>query len=401
LKILVLTFYFRPDLSACSFRATPLVGALRAVMPEGSQIDVVTTLPNRYASFSAEAPCNEVQDGISIYRIPLSAHKSGMADQAMAFLSYGREVFNFVRSRDYDLVFATSSRLMTAALAACVARRKNIALYLDIRDIFVDTIKDVLSRRIAWAAKPAFSLLERWTVNRADRVNLVSEGFAGYFASRYPNKHFTYFTNGIDDEFLTAAPADTGPALRKSGPVSVICAGNIGEGQGLHLIIPELAKRMTGKVHFKVIGDGGRKEVLRKALSAAGVDNVELLPPIQRDRLIEAYRAADALFLHLNDYDAFKKVLPSKLFEYAATGKPIWAGLAGYSAKFVRSEISNAAIFDPCDAHAAEQALSKLVFEDTPRKEFIRKYARSNISRMMAQDIVAVKRGGGKICGSL
>jgi len=31
---------------------------------------------------------------------------------------------------------------------------------------------------------------------------------------------------------------------------------------------------------------------------------------------------ADVLFLHLNAYKAFEKVLPSKIFEYAATGRP-------------------------------------------------------------------------------
>jgi hypothetical protein len=48
-----------------------------------------------------------------------------------------------VANRDYDLVLATSSRLMTAALGALIARRKRARLYLDIRDIFVDTIGDV------------------------------------------------------------------------------------------------------------------------------------------------------------------------------------------------------------------------------------------------------------------
>ena len=48
-----------------------------------------------------------------------------------------------------------------------------------------------------------------------------------------------------------------------------------------------------------------------QALAEEGVTNVELIPPLNRDRLIEAYQAANVLFLHLNDYDAFKKVLPS------------------------------------------------------------------------------------------
>jgi glycosyltransferase involved in cell wall biosynthesis len=389
LKILVLSFYFQPDICAGSFRATALVNALRKEVPAGSQIDVVTTLPNRYKSFSVAAEQAENHDGLAIHRIALSAHQSGMMDQSMAFLAYSREVLNYVASRDYDIVCATSSRLMTAVLGAWIALRKRAQLYLDIRDIFADTIKDVLPKRLAWAVKPVFSVLERWTVNRADKVNLVSKGFSEYFAVRYPHQRFSFHTNGIDDEFLAAAPTNSSTVMKPS-PIKVVYAGNIGEGQGLHSILPELAKRLKERVQFKVIGDGGRKEVLRKALELYAVDNVELLPPMQREELIEAYRTADVLFLHLNDYEAFKKVLPSKLFEYAAMGKPIWAGVPGYSAEFVKSEISNAAIFYPCNAAAAEQALGDLVFQDTPRTAFIEKYARANICRRMAEDIATM-----------
>jgi len=111
--------------------------------------------------------------------------------------------------------------------------------------------------------------------------------------------------------------------------------------------------------------------------------------------LIEAYCDADILFLHLNDYDAFKKVLPSKFFEYAAMGKPIWAGVSGYAAEFVRSEITNAAVFRPCDAEDAVRAFGTLVLGDTPRTEFVDKYSRTGVSREMAEDILSVGRGAG------
>ena len=76
-----------------------------------------------------------------------------------------------------------------------------------------------------------------------------------------------------------------------------------------------------------MIGDGSRKAALD--LAVAGLDNVELRPPMARTQLLEAYRSADVLFLHLGAVPAFEKVLPSKLFEYAALGKPILAGVAG------------------------------------------------------------------------
>lgn len=386
LKILVLSFYFRPDLSAGSFRTTAFVNALREKMPIDGQIDVLTTLPNRYSSFSVEAPAEEKLPELSIVRIALPPHQSGMLDQAKAFISFARAVLRQTRGQQYDLVFATSSRLMTAVLGAWVARKNRTPLYLDIRDIFVDTIKDVLPRHLAILTKPVFALLERWAINSASKVNLVSQGFAEYFSARYPRQRFSYYTNGIDDEFLSVPKPESVP--RTNDVVEVLYAGNLGEGQGLHAIIPDLAKRMQGQIRFKIIGDGGRKSALRVALVSTGVDNVELLPPMKRAQLIAAYQAADVLFLHLNDYDAFKKVLPSKLFEYGAMGKPIWAGVSGYAAEFVRAELDNSAVFHPCDAAEAERMFSQLLLQDESRVRFKAKFARKNIANELANDVL-------------
>ena len=69
------------------------------------------------------------------------------------------------------------------------------------------------------------------------------------------------------------------------------------------------------------------------------------------------------MFLHLNDFNAFEKVLPSKIFEYGATEKPILAGVSGYAKKFIDSEIINCATFNPCDSVQAFNALSSLKLE--------------------------------------
>jgi glycosyltransferase involved in cell wall biosynthesis len=389
-KILVLTFYFRPDLSAGSFRATPLVTQLREMMPAGSKIDVITTLPNRYRSFTVDAPHSEELPGISIFRIALPPHKSGMIDQSRAFFEFSRGAIRKVGRQKYDIVYATSSRLMTAVLAAYIAGRSGAKLYLDIRDIFVDTMKDVASG-LSWFTSPVSGRLEQWAINRAAKVNLVSPGFAEYFSARYPGKRFSFITNGIDEEFVAGSRGlDSVARSNATKPRVVLYAGNLGEGQGLHEIVPSLAKRLGQRVHFRIIGDGGRKEALRAALSRHGVMNAELLAPMGRNELVEAYREADVLFLHLNDYPAFRKVLPSKVFEYGAMGKPVWAGVAGFAATFVKAELSNAVVFQPCDVEAAVTSFNELRFENTPRGDFVRKYARSSVTRELAKDILSL-----------
>lgn len=395
LRILILSFYYPPDLSAGSFRSTALVDALLERLPESVHVEVITNLPNRYDSFTEDAVALEESPRLTIHRIKLPTHGSGMVGQARAFVTYARGTLTKVKAGHYDLVYGTSSRLLTAALSAYVARKKGLPLYLDIRDIFVDTLKDVLPRWVAWLARPVLSIVERWTINRADSVNLVSPGFESYFSRRYPTQSFSYFTNGIDAEFLTPAQGPAGVGIDGVGLMTVLYAGNIGEGQGLHMVLPELAKRLEGKVAFRVVGDGGRRVQLEEEAARVGCTNIAILPPMKRKHLMEAYRQADVLFLHLNDYPAFEKVLPSKLFEYSAMGKPIWAGVAGYAARFVREEVGNAAVFPPCDVESAIRTLGELSLDEVPRTAFLAKYARTRIMREMAVDIARLLPGAG------
>lgn len=387
MRILFLSFYFPPDLSAGSFRNSALLSQLSEELTPCSHVDVISSLPSRYSSFAVAAESQEFNDGSTIYRIALPPHRSGLLDQSIAFIHFARKAIEIGSAGKYDVIYASSSRLMTASLGAYLSRKLKVPLYLDIRDIFVDTVKDVLPRKLVWVMKPIFSLIEKWTFRRADKINLVSEGFKGYFERRYPRSPLSFYTNGIDEEFLNF-PVSFGETAKGKIP-EVVYAGNIGEGQGLHTILPPLAKHFEGKLKFKIIGDGGRRPQLEQELKAAAVNNVELLNPVGRDNLIQAYLRADILFMHLNDYDAFLKVLPSKVFEYAALGKPIWAGVAGYAASFVDQHVSNAAVFKPCDLESAVSAFHALSLTNVPRDEFVEKFSRANIMKEMAADIIS------------
>lgn len=398
MRILILSFYYPPDVSAGSFRAHALVQALRREGGAGLEVQVMTTMPNRYRSHVVSAPISEIVDGVQIRRLPLPAHQSGMADQARAFAAFARHALGATRGQRWDLVLATSSRLMTAALGAYVARRTGALLYLDIRDLFVDTMSDVLNASALRHLLPVFRQLERWAFRSARRLNVVSAGFLPYVTSLAPSQTCRTFTNGIDDEFLDQDFRSTAP--HGALPL-VVYAGNMGEGQGLHRIIPEAARQLQGEVRFRLIGDGGRRKALEDAVARAGLSNVEICSAVPRSALLQHYREADVLFLHLNDHPAFQKVLPSKLFEYAATGKPVLAGVAGYPAEFLRSQVPGAGVFPPCESQQMVQALRALLDHRSrhfDRSAFRQRFARSHIMQEMARDVLDLQVRSGRTC---
>ena len=107
---------------------------------------------------------------------------------------------------------------------------------------------------------------------------------------------------------------------------------------------------------------------------------------------MDVYRQADVLFLHLNAYKAFHKVLPSKIFEYAATGKPILAGVGGHAADFLKEHVPGVEVFPPCDSNAMQDGLQRLLSGPRmiDRSEFCSLHLRENIMEQMAGDIFAL-----------
>jgi len=382
MRLLFLTFYFRPDLSAGSFRATALVESLDNEAREDLEVEVITTQPNRYESFREAAPSLERFGKATTRRIPTRTHTGGLLDQTLAFISYALPALRYALRSPCDGVFATSSRLFTATLGAVIARIKGVPLYLDVRDIFVESVEPLLPRPVAMVAMPILRGIERFTIRTARKVNLVSEGFREYFERRYPETVFGFIPNGVDDEFLDSPQ----PTARRAGIKTILYAGNIGEGQGLHHVVPQISAALPDEYEIVIVGDGGRREALERAIG--GMPRVRLVRPVRRDQLRQMYANAAVLFLHLNDLPAFQRVLPSKLFEYAATGKPILAGLSGYSARFVQENIENAEVFPPCDGPAAIRALGRLDEAARDRSDFVARFARRRLSSELASDVL-------------
>lgn len=385
MKILYLTFYFEPDLCAGSFRNTPLAYGLNRKLKEGDEIHVITTMPNRYKSFKEDAREVERIDKLFIQRIPIPDHQSGFLDQINSFKTFFFNALKLTKGNHYDLVFASSSRLFTAFLGRYLANKHKVNLYLDIRDIFTDTMNEVLESKVLKALSlPVLRKIEKYTFRNANHINLVSGGFEEYF-KKFKKPSYSFFTNGIDDEFLNLPESKE----RVRDQYIITYAGNIGEGQGLHKIIPQAAKALGDDYKFVIIGDGGAKGKLIDQIKKTGGANIELIEPVNRAALKDYYLNSDFLFLHLNDFRAFEKVLPSKIFEYGAYDKPIIAGVAGFASRFIQENLQNYILFAPGDVESFVSSIKSFEFRNQRRSEFISTFSRKNITERMADDIIS------------
>lgn len=390
-NILFLTFYYQPDLSAGSFRNTLLANVLSDKLKnldERAKIIIITTLPNRYNSYNTIAPVFEENGNLVVHRINIGKHKGGFLTQAFIFYRYWKGVFEIQRQYNYCIIYASSSRLMTAFLGACikVIRRKKVdKLFLDIRDIFRESISEVLGNRIIkYTLNGLLKVIERFTFRQSSIINVVTPEMTDYF--RKFGKEVTCFSNGVDDIFFDFDFSKT--EAPDSGRLKITFAGNIGKAQALHKVLPDFAKRFSNIIDVYVVGDGSSREDLITATRNAHLDNFYILPPVSRDEILIYYKESDYLFLHLDDKKAFYKAIPSKLFEYAATRKPIIAGLKGKAKAFAEENIENILVFDSNDTACLIKRFEQFEPQFSNREEFLRKYRRTDIMRAMSIKIL-------------
>lgn len=396
-RILYLTFYFEPDLCAGSFRNTPLAFSLAELAKQKhTEIDLYTTIPNRYISYEADYREKETVHNLTIHRLAIPRHKSGKLDQMRSFYSYYRQVMKLTRHKEYDLVFASSSRFFTSWLGYRVAKKKRAKLIVDVRDLLSDTVKDLSRNRLMRSAGSAFiRALEKRVYHYASHLNLISPGFRPAFRE-IPSNRVSEYSHGVDPDFTDAIQkqSQSTSSLSAKSVTEVLYAGNIGEGQGLHNILPGVASALRETHHFTVIGDGSAITQLKRAIEEMNLTNVTLRKPVSRVLLVREYMEADILFLHLESGEVFRRVLPSKIFEMAATGRPIVAGVEGYARTFLQKEVAGTGLFSPGDCQEAVDVIRRVGRNGgdvtlIDRSLFIKTYSRPILDQQFAEKIVS------------
>ena len=305
-------------------------------------ITVITQEANRYSS-------NIVHDDTysriqNIKNIKIIRHK-----KILLFGNYENKYLNYIlfflrvlisnKGRDYDLIWTTSSRFFTIFLTYLFNLRKNKRIYIDVRDLFIFNIREIYFKKFYLIWIPyLLSFLEK-RIYKISIINVISPGFNKYFNDL--GFEFTSYYHGIPSLFFDHYEnSKTKSKLWENKNNTITYVGNIGEGQGLHVLLPKFAK-LNPNLNIVIIGDGKYKENILLKIKEQNLNNIFYVKPTKPINLLEYYEKTDFLLLNLNDYSVFDKVIPSKIFEYSTFAKPILCGINGVSKEFISNNIEN------------------------------------------------------------
>jgi glycosyltransferase involved in cell wall biosynthesis len=147
---------------------------------------------------------------------------------------------------------------------------------------------------------------------------------------------------------------------------------------------------------FLLVGDGAEREALQERAEAEDLKHVVFTGRLDKSFMPVLLRSVEGCFIHLRKSDLFKTVLPSKLFEAFAVGRPIILGVDGNARELM--ETAKAGIFiEPGNADALVDAVRQLRYNSTLRDQFSKnglKYVTQNFNRdELANDYIAVLEG--------
>lgn len=369
MKILFLTDNFPPERNA---PATRTHEHCKAWVKEGAEVTVITGAPNFPEGKVFEGYRNryaeENMDGIRVIRVRtyIAANK-GTVRRSLDYLSFYFAAVRAGRRQKCDIIMGTSPQFFTALAAKRLSAILGKPWIMEVRDIWPESIRTLEAVKDG----PLIRFLEKKEkecYQSASGIICVTRGiFADLVRKAVPENKIRLFTNGANLENFR--PQKKNDRLLKrlglEGKNIVGYLGTMGMSHKLDFILRCAKDIKEPDLHFLLVGEGAEKENLLNLKESLDLKNVSILDAVGKKEVPDYLSVMDIGLVNLRKSELFRGALPSKIFEYAAMGKPLLLGLQGEAADMVEAYPAGLA-FEPENADDFQKKLHILLSD----KEF-------------------------------
>jgi glycosyltransferase involved in cell wall biosynthesis len=375
-SVLFLSNNFPPEVNALANRTSEHA---RAWVEQGGRVEIIAGPPHFpegrvYEGYKNEL-LRETSDGVSILRVPIYiAANEGFVRRTLSYVSYmASAAWYSTRSAERPGVVVASTPQFFAGLAGwLVSRRLRVPFVLEVRDLWPESIVDVGAIHRGVIVR-MFEWLETRLYRSADHVVVVSPAFRAHIEERgVAPARISVVPNGVDlDGFGRPVEPAALDALRAElGLGAEFIAsyiGTVGLAHGVEVILEAAYRCPDPDIVFLVVGAGARWEAVRDEATDRGLTNVRVVEKQPRERIGAFYALSDVSLVHLCDRPAFRKVIPSKMFESMATRRPIVLGVRGQAEEILQDAGAGLAV-PPEDPDALLAAVRTLKADDALRE---------------------------------
>jgi glycosyltransferase involved in cell wall biosynthesis len=379
MKILYVSQYFPPEMGAPAGRVYELS---KHWVEAGHHVTVLTGFPNHptgvvphnYRRQMRRITTRERIDGIEVVRTWLYPAPNRRPMERM--LNYSSFCISACLRGLFlerpDVVIATSPQLLVGLSGWWISRLKRCPLVFEVRDLWPESL---LASGIGREDSLLIRSLERlasFLYRRCDRIAVVTEAFKDNLTTRrgLPAEKIDVVENGVETELFS--PEKDGAAIRQvnglDGKFVVSYIGTMGYAHGLDIIIQAACrlKEALPEALFLLVGEGAEKDQLRALAEKERLGNILFLDQQPRQTIPLFINASDVCLVLLRNAELFTTVLPSKMLEFMACGRPVVLGVDGQARKILGQ--AEAGIYiNPGDPEALARAVMDLYRDPTLR----------------------------------
>lgn len=396
MKILYVSQYFPPEMGAPAARVSELA---RHWVKAGHEVTVLTGFPNHptgivppeYRSKLRKLVCREQKDGIDIVRTWLFPCPNRKAhERLLNYLSFVlSSCITGIFLRRPDIIIATSPQLFVGLTGRWLGWIKRVPFILEVRDLWPDSITASGMGSDTDLSIRLLRALSSFLYRSCDHVVVVTPAFKQEIVTKWhvPAEKISLVENGVETDLFTpdVSGDDVKRELGLEGKFVVSYIGTLGLAHGLRAVMKAATELQSTfpDIQFLFVGEGADKDRLTSLVFELKLANVRFLPQQPRQEIPSIIRASDLCLVLLKKASVFETVIPTKMLEFMACGRPVILGVDGQARQVI--EKAEAGVFiEPEDHAALAQAVTQLYLDLGLRKalgENGRKYIVDHLSR--------------------
>lgn len=338
MKLLIVTQYFYPE----NFRINDLALALKQ---KGHQITVFTGKPNYpegefYKGYSFFSKSKEIYNEIRIIRTPLFPRKRGHFRLILNYLSFA--VFSsikavFCKLDSYDAVYVFGTSPITVAFPAIIIKKRlSIPMLMNVQDLWPDSVVAITGWKSSLITKP-LDFMVKYIYSKCDLILAASKSFVPEiqkYLKEEQKKKVVFWP-----QYSVVSKAEEDKVLFEEEYFHIVFTGNLGEAQGLELVIQAAQKLRDTKIRWHLIGNGRHQQTLKQMVKSNNLEQFVRMYDRKPEKEIPYYlKSADAALLILKPNPLFELTLPAKLQTYLSCGVPILGCVNGEPKRLIQEE---------------------------------------------------------------
>ncbi|GCF06929.1 glycosyltransferase family 4 protein [Dictyobacter arantiisoli] len=364
MHVLFIARYYYPEKAA----AAVCVGeTAQRLLHYGHQVTVLTTVPSyptghvprRYRGHILQT---EIIEGVRVIRTwSYASPNTGFFKRILSYLSFGclTAMIGSAALGSPDIIIVESPPLFTVLAAHLLSWRKRCPYIFWVADLWPESAVQLGALHNPLLIKFA-TWLEWQTYQRARLVWAVTEGMRDTLIQRgVPASKVFLLHNGVDTErFRPQSQSEARQLLGWDNAFIILYAGTHGLTHGLHTILDAAAETSKqADIRYVLIGDGAEKAQLVAEAQRRQLHNIHFLDPLPHEQMPTILAAADVCLAHTRNLPLLSAMLPIKMYEAMACGRPLLLAVNGEARRIAEQEAQAAIYSEPENASALAQTV--------------------------------------------